>query len=79
MNPIARSLSTALLLVISLIAAAAAQTAGRPAETILKDLDAVEMPKLDREKVKDQAYVRDYIARQQEAATKRAGAHSRAI
>ena len=46
--------------------------AGRPADAILKDLEAVEMPKLDASKRNDQAYVREYLAKRQETLDKRA-------
>jgi thiol-disulfide isomerase/thioredoxin len=43
----------------------------RTAETILKEIDQVKMPVLDRSKVRDQAYVQDFIAKSQDANAKR--------
>ncbi len=44
-----------------LASAALALGADRPASEILKDIDAVKMPALDRTKVRDQVYVQEYV------------------
>ena len=72
MNTIAKSLWTAVVLGSCVVAAGEALAAGRPADAILKDLEAVEMPKLDASKRNDQAYVREYLAKRQETLDKRA-------
>ena len=54
-----------------LTSAALALGADRPASEILKDIDAVKMPEVDRTKIRDQKYVQDYIKRRQETAQKR--------
>ena len=46
--------------------------ADRTAEAILKDLDAVEMPKLDASKRNDSTYVRHFFEKRQESMEKRA-------
>ena len=50
-----------------LASAALALGADRPASDILKDIDAVKMPALDRTKIHDQAYVQEYIKKREEA------------
>ncbi len=54
-----------------LASAALALGADRPASEILKEIDAVKAPELDRSKVRDQKYVQDYIKQAQEAAKTR--------
>lgn len=54
-----------------LLASASAFADDRTAEQILKELDEVKVPDVDRTKLKDQAYVREYLAKRQEAAKKR--------
>ena len=54
-----------------LASAALALGADRPASEILKDIDAVKMPALDRAKVRDRTYVQEYIKQSQEAAAAR--------
>jgi len=54
-----------------MLASASAFAADRTAEQILKDLDEIKVPELDRTKLKDRAYVREYLAKRQEAAKKR--------
>jgi hypothetical protein len=68
-----KSVSTAVLLVVSLIAAERAWSDDRTAEAILKDLESFALPKVDAARTKDQAYVREYISKRQEARDKRAG------
>jgi thiol-disulfide isomerase/thioredoxin len=72
MNTIAKSLWTAVVLGSCVVAAGEALAAGRPADAILKDLEAVEMPKLDASKRSDQAYIRDFMTKRQESLKKRA-------
>ncbi len=50
-----------------LASAALALGADRPASEILKEIDAVKMPELDRSKVRDRVYVQDYVKQSQEA------------
>jgi len=50
-----------------LASAALALGADRPASDILKDIDAVKMPALDRTKVRDRVYVQEYVKQHQEA------------
>ena len=50
-----------------LASAALALGADRPASDILKDIDAVKMPALDRTKIHDQAYIHEYIKKREEA------------
>ncbi len=50
-----------------LASAALALGADRPAGDILKDIDAVKMPALDRTKIRDQGYVQEYIKKSEEA------------
>jgi thiol-disulfide isomerase/thioredoxin len=54
-----------------LASAALALGADRPASEILKDIDAVKMPALDRTKVRDRVYVQEYVKQHQEAAKTR--------
>ncbi len=54
------------------IGAREALAADRPAEAILKDLDSVEMPKLDVARRKDQAYVREFNAKRKKSSKERA-------
>jgi thiol-disulfide isomerase/thioredoxin len=54
-----------------LVSAALALGADRPAAEILKDIDAVKSPALDRTKVSDRAYVQEYVRQSQEAAKTR--------
>jgi thiol-disulfide isomerase/thioredoxin len=56
---------------VLLLASSRGLAADRTAEAILKELDQVKMPELDRSKVRDQAYVKDFMARSQEAGAKR--------
>jgi len=50
-----------------LASAALALGADRPASDILKDIDAVKMPALDRTKVRDRVYLQEYVKQHQEA------------
>ncbi len=50
-----------------LASAALALGADRPASDILKDIDAVKMPALNRAKVSDRLYVQEYLKQRQEA------------
>jgi thiol-disulfide isomerase/thioredoxin len=59
------------LVVSGSIATTAALGADRTAEQVLKELDAVKMPTLDRQKAQDQNYIREYFAKRQEAIEKR--------
>ena len=72
----AKSVSTAVLLVISLIAAERVWAADRPAEAILKDLDSVALPRLDvagtKTRLIDERINQDPPQRQ-EAQVKRSG------
>jgi len=43
----------------------------RTAETILKEIEQVKTPELDRSKIKDQNYVQEFVAKRQEAGAKR--------
>src|SRR5262245_40603184 len=43
----------------------------RPAETILKEFNAIKVPELDRTKARDAAYVRKYLADQAQAIEKK--------
>jgi thiol-disulfide isomerase/thioredoxin len=54
-----------------LLASASAFADDRTAEKILKELDAVKVPDVDRTKIKDRAYVQEYIAKRQEVGKKR--------
>ncbi len=54
-----------------LLATASAFADDRAAETILKDLDEVKTPTLDRTKVKDRAYVQEYVAKMREVGQRR--------
>jgi len=54
-----------------LASAALALGADRPASDILKDIDAVKMPALDRTKVRDRTYVQEYVKQRQEATAAR--------
>ncbi|MDR3620554.1 MAG: TlpA disulfide reductase family protein [Paludisphaera borealis] len=54
-----------------LLASASAFADDRTAEKILKELDEVKVPDVDRTKVKDRAYVQEYIAKRQEVSKKR--------
>ena len=54
-----------------LASAALALGADRPASEILKDIDAVKMPGLDRTKVRDRVYVQEHVKQSQEASKKR--------
>jgi thiol-disulfide isomerase/thioredoxin len=71
MRSLAKSAWTAALLGISFIAAGQAVAADRPAEAILKDLDSVEVPKLDASKRTDSAYIGEFLKKRQEASDKR--------
>jgi thiol-disulfide isomerase/thioredoxin len=53
------------------VATSAVWGADRSAEQILKEIDAVKAPALDRTKTKDQTYVREYLTKRQEATDKR--------
>jgi thiol-disulfide isomerase/thioredoxin len=72
MNTIAKSLWTVVVLGSCVVAAGEALGAGRPADAILKDLEAVEMPKLNASKRSDPAYIRDFMTKRQESLKKRA-------
>src|SRR5208337_355806 len=50
-----------------LASAALALGADRPASEILKDIDAVKMPALDRNKLRDRVYVQEYVKQCEEA------------
>ncbi|HMF36386.1 MAG TPA: TlpA disulfide reductase family protein [Isosphaeraceae bacterium] len=50
-----------------LASAALALGADRPASEILKDIDAVKMPALDRSKLRDRVYVQEYVKQREEA------------
>jgi thiol-disulfide isomerase/thioredoxin len=63
------ALSSCLALVVL---SGSARAEDRKAEAILKEIDSVVMPTLDRSKVGDGAYVREYIAAQQKAMVKKA-------
>jgi thiol-disulfide isomerase/thioredoxin len=54
-----------------LASAALALGADRPATEILKEIDAVKMPTLDRTKVRDQGYVQKYVKEHEEATSTR--------
>ncbi len=56
-----------------LTSTALALGADRPASEILKDIDSVKTPALDRAKVRDREYVQKYIKDRQEAVDKRRG------
>lgn len=73
MGSLAKAMSTAVLLVVSLIAAEQARSADRTADAILKDLESVAMPRLDASRTSDQFYVAEYRSKRQQAAEKRAG------
>lgn len=45
----------------------------RKAETILAELEAVEIPQPDRERIEDQQYVQEFLAQRNEAMIRRAG------
>jgi thiol-disulfide isomerase/thioredoxin len=66
MNQHFRRIST-LSLGCVLASVAVALGADRPASDILKEIDAVKMPALDRTKVRDQGYVQEYIKKREEA------------
>ena len=72
MSRFAKVAWTALVIGGSVISTGAAVAADRTAEAIMKDLDAVEMPKLDASKRNDSAYVHEYIKKRQESMDKRA-------
>jgi thiol-disulfide isomerase/thioredoxin len=56
----------------SLLAAGTLAIAGdRPVGEILKEIDAVKVPTLDRTKMRDQSYVQEYLKKRNEAATAR--------
>ena len=55
-----------------MLSAGAVLAANRPAEQILSDIDAVKLPQYDGTKRGDQIYVRDFMTKRQEAASKRA-------
>jgi thiol-disulfide isomerase/thioredoxin len=57
-------------LVMCMAPSAPATAADRSAKEIIKDIDSVKFPTLDRTKVRDQAYVQDYIAKNEEAGKK---------
>src|SRR5215471_17151330 len=42
----------------------------RPADQIIKEIEGVKSPTLDRSKIRDQNYVREYMQKSQEAAEK---------
>ena len=66
MSTIAKSLWTAVVLGSCVVAAGEALAAGRPADAILKDLEAVEMPKLDASKRNAPGFrSADYLAKRQ--------------
>jgi thiol-disulfide isomerase/thioredoxin len=53
------------------VASAVALAADRTADQILKDIDAAAMPKLDRSKAQDDAYLRRFRTRERDTAAKR--------
>jgi thiol-disulfide isomerase/thioredoxin len=55
-----------------IVSAGAVLAADRPADQILSDIDAVKVPQYDGTKRGDQAYVREFMTKRQEAASKRA-------
>jgi len=55
-----------------IVSAGGVLAADRPADKILSDIDAVTMPQYDGTKRGDQAYVRDFMTKRQEALSKRA-------
>ncbi|MGO9469176.1 MAG: redoxin family protein [Isosphaeraceae bacterium] len=55
-----------------MVSAGAVLAADRSADQILKDIDAVKLPQYDGTKRGDQAYVREFMTKRQEAASKRA-------
>jgi thiol-disulfide isomerase/thioredoxin len=54
-----------------MLAAGAVMAADRPADEILKEIDAIKSPQFDRAKSGDKAYIQEYMTKQQEAASKR--------
>ena len=67
-----RRLALAGLLLAPAAIATPALAADRPAAEILKEIDGLKPPTLDRTKTSDQAYVKTYIASMQETAKKKA-------
>ncbi len=61
-----------LFLVGCLVSAVSALAADRTGEEILKELKANPLPTFDGTKREDSAYIKDYVAKQAEAAAKRA-------
>ncbi len=61
----------AALVVGFLVAAGPALAQDKPADAILKELDAVKLPQFDGTKRGDQAFIREYIANRQKAMEKR--------
>ena len=54
-----------------LTAAALALGADRPAPDIIKDIDAVKTPAVDRSKIRDQKYIQEYMKQREQALQKR--------
>ncbi len=54
-----------------LTTAALALGADRPAPDIIKDIDAVKTPAVDRSKIRDQKYIQEYLKQREEALQKR--------
>jgi thiol-disulfide isomerase/thioredoxin len=72
MNTLAKTVRLALLFGSCVVATGEAWAADRPAEAILRDLDAVQVPKRDVSKKNDQNYFREFMAKLNEAQQKRA-------
>jgi len=72
MNRLAKSSWTVVVLGGWVISAGGALAADRTAETILKDLQSVEMPKLDASKRNSADYVKQFVPKRREAMDKRA-------
>jgi thiol-disulfide isomerase/thioredoxin len=72
MNRLARISWTALLLGGTIVSTGGAVAADRTAEAILKDLESVQLPKLDAARRNDSTYIRDFITKRKESMDKRA-------
>jgi thiol-disulfide isomerase/thioredoxin len=71
MRSLVKSRWSAALMAVCLVTCAEALAGDRPAETILKDIESVALPKLDMAKRTDRAYINQYVKAYQEAMTKR--------
>jgi thiol-disulfide isomerase/thioredoxin len=71
MSKVTKHIMAAVAIVGLTVCGTQAIAADRTADEILKELDGVPLPKLDRAKVGDQAYVREYRAAMQKAIPKR--------